>query len=173
MTPYKDETPLCDRKASAERLRKKHPGHVPVVMEPSAARKRTEEEPDRSQQQSHRCKFMVPAEYTVAHLVYMLRRRLQEKTADRPWLERHQAVFVFLADTHVLPPTSATLGGLDDEYRDAEDGMLYLCYAKEHTFGGATSIFFERHIIIEDAAARTHAGVSKFLPGECSSPGGK
>jgi len=127
---YKDETSLCDRKTSAERLRKKHPGHVPVVMEPA---KKKEGDGGGESSQPRRCKFIVPAEYTVAHLVYMLRRRLQEQT-NRTWLQRHQAVFVFLADTHSLPPTSATLGGLDEEHRD-EDGMLYLSFAKEHTFG--------------------------------------
>lgn len=121
---FKNTIALNDRIASADRIRRKHPGHVPVVVERS---KSSSQRNLPTRLQLRRRKFIVPSDYTIAHLLFMIRRTLSS-------IGRHEAIFVFIADTSVLPSSATTVGAIDQEHRD-EDGMLYLTYGKEHAFG--------------------------------------
>lgn len=113
---FKNANALCARQETSRRILRSHAGHVPVVVERVHGRTPVMD----------KNKFVVPSTYTVGHLVYMMRKRMPE-------VRRHQAIFLFVA-VGVLPPTSTSVAQLYDEHRD-EDGMLYVRYSLEHTFG--------------------------------------
>ena len=52
-------------------------------------------------------------------------------------LKSHEAIFMFVGN--ILPPVSATFDTLHKDHA-AEDGLLYVKYGKENTFGGYGSI---------------------------------
>lgn len=63
---------------------------------------------------------------TVGQFMFSLRKRLQVKESE--------AIFVYVGDHGVLVPGSETFGALWQRYKDP-DGLLYLIYAAESTFG--------------------------------------
>lgn len=52
-------------------------------------------------------------------------------------LNPKETIFFFVNDQ--LPPVSQTLGQIYDEEKD-EDGLLYLVWAKENTFGDSWNL---------------------------------
>jgi GABA(A) receptor-associated protein len=113
---FKNEHPLEQRKAEAERIRQKYPNRIPVICEkveksdiPTIDKK----------------KYLVPADLTVGQFIYVIRKRIK--------LSPEKAIFVFV--NNVLPPTATLMSQIYDEYKD-EDGFLYISYSGENTFGG-------------------------------------
>jgi len=117
MIRFKDKTSFAERKDSSARLQAKHGNDIcPVVVEPI-----NENTPPISKN-----KFLVPRDYTIGQFVYVVRRMLVDK------LPLTQALFVLVRN--VLPPTSATMDQIFEDYHDA-DGILYVEYSLENTFG--------------------------------------
>ncbi|EEC05413.1 gamma-aminobutyric acid receptor associated protein, putative, partial [Ixodes scapularis] len=67
-------------------------------------------------------KFLVPSDITVAQFMWIVRKRIH--------LSPEKALFVFVG--RLMPHLS--MGDLYGTYRD-EDGVLYLGYSGENTFG--------------------------------------
>jgi len=103
------------RQYESERMKKKYPDRIPIIMEKSNSS-------TISSLQNY--KFLVPNHITVSELIYMLRKKIK--------LESREALFFFINDT--LPSTSSTVAVLYHEHKDP-DGFLYITYANENTFG--------------------------------------
>lgn len=107
-----------ERKAEAQAVLRKYPDRVPMIVQRAPRSTITE---------LMMCKFLVPREVTVAQFIWILRQRLK--------LNADKAVYLFVQRT--LPQSSAVLGELYDQCRDA-DGFLYAMYSGESTFGCST-----------------------------------
>jgi len=112
---FKDEHPLPKRKEVADRIIKKYPDRIPVIVEKAPK----SDAPDIDKK-----KFLVPADITVGKFVYEIRKHMQ--------LPPDKAIFLFV--NNVLPPTAELMSKIYKDYRD-EDGFLYITYSGESTFG--------------------------------------
>jgi GABA(A) receptor-associated protein len=93
----------------------KYPDRVPVLVTKS-------EKSDVPDMDKH--KYLVPTDLTVGQFVYIIRKRIK--------MDAHKAIFVFVDNT--IPPTSALMGTIYNEYKDA-DQYLRVTYSGENTFG--------------------------------------
>ncbi|BBN10731.1 GABA(A) receptor-associated protein [Marchantia polymorpha subsp. ruderalis] len=114
---FKQTTNLESRQAESARILEKYPDRVPVIV------KRADKSsiPDIDKK-----KFLVPVDLAVGQFVFVIRKRMK--------LTPEKAIFVFVKD--VLPPTSAMMAQIYDEYKD-QDGFLYMTYSGENTFGSS------------------------------------
>jgi len=115
-TAFHRSHPFEKRKSEAERILKKYPDRVPVIVQ------RVENNdaiPDVDKK-----KYLVPSDLTVGQFVYVIRKRIK--------LNPDQAIYVFVNNT--LPPTASLISQMYNEHKD-EDGFLYFSISGESTFG--------------------------------------
>ena len=112
---FREEHPLDQRKAEADRIRRKYPNRIPVICEKLEKSDVTSID---------KKKYLVPEELSVGQFIVVIRRRIQ--------LAPEKAIFIFVND--ILPPTAMLMSQLYDQYKD-EDGFLYITYSGENTFG--------------------------------------
>ncbi|XP_051063887.1 gamma-aminobutyric acid receptor-associated protein-like 1 isoform X1 [Phodopus roborovskii] len=135
---YKEDHPFEYRKKEGEKIRKKYPDRVPVIVE-KAPKARV---PDLDKR-----KYLVPSDLTVGQFYFLIRKRIHLRPED--------ALFFFVNNT--IPPTSATMGQLyenkpktmksshylrtvnesDCKVKDnhEEDYFLYVAYSDESVYG--------------------------------------
>lgn len=145
---YKHEHSLEQRRFESERIRRRYPDRVPVIVQPllnsassssssilSASLFRSFSSSASSASiSSHETilprldneKFLVPAELSFGQFAYNIRRRLR--------LRAEHALFFYLGGYGKQPVLSATMEQLYNENKD-QDGFLYVCYADEKVFG--------------------------------------
>lgn len=116
MISFKERLSLKERKRQAEVVLKKHPDRIPVIVE---------KEKGSDIAMIDRCKYLVPQDFSVAQLLYVVRKRIK--------LAPEQGLFFFLSD-HTIVTTSALLSDIYDKNKDA-DGFLYVTYTGENVFG--------------------------------------
>ena len=116
LTSFQKSTNFEKRKAEAERILKKFPDRIPIIVERSNTCTNV---PDIDKQ-----KYLVPSDLTVGQFVYVVRKRIK--------LASEQAVFVFI--NNYLPPTASLMSSLYSTHK-AKDGFLYMTYSGENTFG--------------------------------------
>lgn len=90
---YKEEHPYEKRRAEGEKIRRKYPDRVPVIVEKS---------PKARIGDLDKKKYLVPSDLTVGQFYFLIRKRISLRPED--------ALFFFV--NHVVPPTSATMGSL-------------------------------------------------------------
>ncbi|BHF79901.1 hypothetical protein AAHC03_019118 [Spirometra sp. Aus1] len=112
---YKEEHSFEKRLAEGEKIRKKYPSCVPVIVEKS---------PRARVPTLDKNKYLVPSDLTVGQFYFLIRKRIQ--------LKPEQALFFFVENT--IPPTSATMGALYSEYGE-HDHFLYIAYSDESIYG--------------------------------------
>ncbi|VDD76936.1 unnamed protein product [Mesocestoides corti] len=112
---YKEEHTFEARLQEGEKICKKYPNCVPVIVEKS---------PRANVPNLDKNKYLVPADLTVGQFYFLIRKRIQ--------LKPEQALFFFVDNT--IPPTSANMGALYEEYRDL-DKFLYIAYSDESVYG--------------------------------------
>lgn len=115
--PFKSRRPFETRKAEVERIRKKFPSKIPVVVE-------------RYQREVNlplmdKTKFLVPQDLTVMSFAIIIRNRLHVST---------NRAFYFVINNQSMASTSKTMAELYKEHKD-EDGFLYMTYASQEMFG--------------------------------------
>jgi GABA(A) receptor-associated protein len=103
-------------------LREKYPDKIPIMISDDKNKKTI--------------KFLVPDEITLMNLLVLLRKRIK--------LESHESIYIFAniyknkSDNKkkdlVLCCMVDSIASVYSKYKD-EDGMLYLSYSKENTFG--------------------------------------
>ena len=71
-----------------------------------------------------RTKFLIPSDFTVGQLMYVIRKRLS--------LPCEKAIFLFIAGT--VQSISTDMLSLYDSMKDY-DGFLYITYSDENVFG--------------------------------------
>jgi len=113
---YKEDNTFERRHAEGEKIRKKYPDRVPVIVEKS---------PKARVMDLDKKKYLVPSDLTVGQFYYLIRKRVQLRSED--------ALFFFV--NNVIPPTSATMGSLYQEHHE-EDFFLYIAYSDESVYGG-------------------------------------
>lgn len=111
------EKPFDQRKAEVDRLLKKYPNKIPVVIEKDKSC--TFENTEMSVN-----KFLVPDELTVGQLIYTLRTRIK--------LQPEQAIFIFF--NRQMVSSTDTMRQVYLKHKDKDD-MLYGVYSSETTFG--------------------------------------
>uniref|UniRef100_A0A2I2Z6M0 GABA type A receptor associated protein like 1 n=1 Tax=Gorilla gorilla gorilla TaxID=9595 RepID=A0A2I2Z6M0_GORGO len=93
---YKEVHPFEYRKKEGEKIRKKYPGRVPLIVE-KAPKARV---PDLDKR-----KYLVPSDLTDGQFYFLIRKRIHLRPED--------ALFFFVNNT--IPPTSATMGQLYED----------------------------------------------------------
>jgi GABA(A) receptor-associated protein len=101
----------------ADRIMKKYPDRIPVIVSRNPNSKTTPE--------IDKCRFLVPGDLTVGQFMYVIRKRLQ--------LSPEKALFLFI-DNAVACNTEFIYKVYNDSY-DKEDRFLYAIYSCENTFG--------------------------------------
>merc|ERR1711915_883671 len=112
---YKEEHPFEKRRAEGEKIRKKYPDRVPVIVEKA---------PKARIGDLDKKKYLVPSDLTVGQFYFLIRKRIHLRPED--------ALFFFV--NNVIPPTSATMGSLYQEHHE-EDFFLYIAYSDESVYG--------------------------------------
>lgn len=112
---YKEENTFEKRKAEGEKIRKKYPDRVPVIVEKS---------PKARVADLDKKKYLVPSDLTVGQFYFLIRKRIHLRPED--------ALFFFV--NNVIPPTSATMGTLYQDHHE-EDYFLYIAYSDESVYG--------------------------------------
>ena len=103
--------------SEVDRIMKKHPGRVPVYVKRA-------DNIGSALPEINRHKFLIPEDFTLHALQHTVRLYLK--------LTPEKAIFLFINNT--LPIYSESLGELYEKYRD-KDGLLYVTYSTENTFG--------------------------------------
>ena len=112
---YQQSHSLDSRRTESERIRKKYPDRIPVIMEKCRSSTMN------TLQQS---KFLVPDSITVSQLIYVIRKKVK--------LGPQEALFVFIHDS--LPNSAMNMKEIYELHKE-NDGFLYLLYSNENTFG--------------------------------------
>jgi GABA(A) receptor-associated protein len=148
---YKREHSIEQRRFESERIRRRYPDRIPVIVQPllsstasssssSAAAAISTSSLFRSfstSSSSSSChemtlarldneKFLVPSELSFSQFAYNIRRRLR--------LRAEHALFFYIGLYGQQPIFSSTMEHLYNENKDT-DGFLYVCYADEKVFG--------------------------------------
>lgn len=113
---FKERVPFEKRKTEFERIKKKYPDRIPVIVEKS---KIVDSTPNIDKQ-----KFLVPKDLTVGQFVYVIRKRIK--------LDPEKALFIFVNNT--LPPNSALVSQIYDKHKE-DDGFLTIVYSCESVYG--------------------------------------
>lgn len=116
MDLFKNLNSLEKRKSECQRILKKHPERIPVIVCKNCKEGVL---PDIDKQ-----KYLVPKELTLGQFVYIIRKRIK--------LDPNQALFVLINNS--LQPTNRLLEDIYSDSKD-EDGYLYIVYSSENTFG--------------------------------------
>lgn len=103
--------------AEINTVMKKHPGRVPVYVKRA-------DNVSSSLPEINRHKFLIPEDFTLHALQHTVRLYLK--------LRPEQAIFLFI--NNAIPYYSDSLGQLYEKHRD-KDGLLYITYSTENTFG--------------------------------------
>jgi len=112
---YKEENSFEKRRAEGEKIRKKHPDRIPVIVEKA---------PKCRLQDLDKKKYLVPSDLTVGQFYFLIRKRIH--------LRPDEALFFFV--NNVIPPTAATMGQLYQDHHE-EDMFLYIAYSDESVYG--------------------------------------
>jgi len=115
MSSLKQSQPFNKRKEYADRMLKKYPDRIPVIIE----RRDTS-----GTKKILINKYVVPHVFTVAQFITTLRAKIE--------LSSDQSIFLYSGK--ILPSTSDTMGGVYDKCKEA-DGFLYMTLSPENTFG--------------------------------------
>jgi len=108
-----------DLKNSILKLKKKFPDRIPVFCAPNKKSK------DKKQLFLEKNKYLVPADTQISRFAYIIRKRLEK-------IENHEALYFFCNDS--IPPGNTTLSSLYEKNK-SDDGLLYIYFDKESTFG--------------------------------------
>ncbi|XP_048191163.1 LOW QUALITY PROTEIN: gamma-aminobutyric acid receptor-associated protein-like 1 [Perognathus longimembris pacificus] len=112
---YKEDHPLRVPEKGREKIRKKYPDRVPVIVE-KAPKARV---PDLDKR-----KYLVPSDLTVGQFYFLIRKRIHLRPED--------ALFFFVNNTIPLP--APPMGQLYEDNHE-EDYFLYVAYSDESVYG--------------------------------------
>lgn len=112
---FKQQYTVHERLEESQRIRQKYPERVPVICERNW---------NTNMKTLERTKFLIPSDFTVGQLMYVIRKRLS--------LPCEKAIFLFIAGT--VQSISTDMLSLYDSMKDY-DGFLYITYSDENVFG--------------------------------------
>jgi len=111
---YQRMYPLEERKAESERILKKYPDRVPIIIESSPE----------SKLNLDKKKFLVPTDITMGQFTFIIRKRLK--------VNPEKAIFLFANNTLVAQNTM-----MSDVYKKhkSDCGFIFFTLKCENTFG--------------------------------------
>ncbi|XP_056424430.1 gamma-aminobutyric acid receptor-associated protein-like 2 isoform X2 [Hyla sarda] len=115
MWKFKEDHTLEYRCTESAKIKAKHPNHVPVIIEKVPGSKIGDMKDP---------KKLVPSDIPVALFKPIIRKHLQ--------MPSQKPLFLFV--NAAMPPPRLTMGQLYEREKD-EDGILYMAYGGEKTFG--------------------------------------
>ena len=115
---YKDEVNFEKRKIEAEKITKKYPDRIPIIVEPC---KGVPTIPIIDKR-----KYLVPRDLTMGQFLFVIRKRLK--------LTHDKALFVFVGKNNSLISPAKLLSTVYEENKDS-DYFMYVLYSEEQTFG--------------------------------------
>ncbi len=117
MGSYKAHKSLQARLMESQQIRDKYPDRVCVICEKSANGGHIAN--------LDKIKYLVPGTLSLGQCMFIIRKRLK--------LESPQSMFFFVGGRSI-PTPSVDMTTLYRDHKD-EDGLLYIVYATENTFG--------------------------------------
>uniref|UniRef100_A0A1I7VLK6 Lgg-1 n=3 Tax=Filarioidea TaxID=6295 RepID=A0A1I7VLK6_LOALO len=112
---YKEENPFEKRRAEGEKIRRKYPDRIPVIVEKA---------PKARLRDLDKKKYLVPSDLTVGQFYFLIRKRIHLRPED--------ALFFFVNNS--IPQTMTTMGQIYQENHE-EDLFLYIAYSDESVYG--------------------------------------
>ena len=112
---FKKQYTFANRQSEANRILKKYPGQIPVIVEKSKTSNLSDID---------KKKYLVYYNLTVGQFIYVIRQRMK--------LKPETAIYIFI--NHTMPPVGALMSQIYKEQKDL-DGFLYVTYSDESTFG--------------------------------------
>lgn len=116
--PYKELHSFEDRKKEADRILKRYPTRIPIIVEQTPGRC--------SLPALSKSKFLVPKDICMGKFMFVIRQRMK--------VNAEVAMFVFINNEMV--PTNELISTIYETFKD-KDGFLYMQFAGENTFGGS------------------------------------
>ena len=98
--------------SEAERMINKYPERLPIIITKHSSNVK-------------QSKFLVPREFTIGQLVYIIKRKSQIKPSE--------AIFIF-TEKNILMNAGSRVEDIYEKHKN-KDGFLYLIYSLENTFG--------------------------------------
>ena len=115
---FKKENPdPSERRKECDKIRNQFPEKIPIICE---------KDPKSNIRDIDKTKYLVPADLTVSNFNLMIRKRIEIP---------QEAAFYLLANGKASITGDRLLSDVYEEYRDPEDGFLYIAYASELTWG--------------------------------------
>ncbi|CAO2636236.1 Gamma-aminobutyric acid receptor-associated protein [Lemmus lemmus] len=111
---YKEEHPFKKHRSEGEKIGKKYPDQVPVMVQKA---------PKAPIGDLDKKKYLVPSDLTVGQFYFLIGKRIHLRAED--------ALFFFV--NNVIPLTSVTMGQLYQEHHE-EDFFLYIAYSDKSIF---------------------------------------
>ncbi|KAL7076672.1 hypothetical protein ACQ4LE_003752 [Meloidogyne hapla] len=112
---YKEENKFEKRRAEGEKIRRKYPDRIPVIVEKA---------PKSRLRDLDKKKYLVPSELTVGQFYFLIHKRIH--------LRPEETLFFFV--NSLIPQTMTTMGQLYQEHHE-EDLFLYIAYSDENVYG--------------------------------------
>ncbi|KAI6178974.1 Autophagy related protein Atg8 [Aphelenchoides besseyi] len=112
---YKEENTFEKRRAEGEKIRRKYPDRIPVIVEKA---------PKSKLQDLDKKKYLVPSDLTIGQFYFLIRKRIHLKDTE--------TLFFFIKNN--IPTNTLSMGALYQEHQD-EDLFLYLIYSDENVYG--------------------------------------
>jgi GABA(A) receptor-associated protein len=123
---YKNFHSLDQRRFESERIRRRYPDRIPVIVEPLLSSSSSSSSNEVTLTRLENEKFLVPSELSFGQFAYNIRRRLR--------LRSEHALFFYIGSYGKQPLLNSTMELLYHQNKDI-DGFLYVCYAEEKVFG--------------------------------------
>ena len=101
----------------SSKIREKYPDRIPVICE---------KDPKSKIEAIDKSKFLVPADLTVTQFSYIIRKKLE--------LDKAKALFLLISSKH-SPTGESIMSDIYAQFKDVEDGFLYITYTGEETWG--------------------------------------
>ncbi|KAI6237992.1 Autophagy related protein Atg8 [Aphelenchoides fujianensis] len=112
---YKEENTFEKRRAEGEKIRRKYPDRIPVIVEKA---------PNSRLQDLDKKKYLVPSDLTIGQFYFLIRKRIHLKDTE--------TLFFFIKNN--VPTPTLSMGSLYQDNME-EDLFLYVCYAEEAVYG--------------------------------------
>jgi len=115
---FKKENPdTVKRLMESSKIREKYPDRIPVICE---------KDPKSKIGSIDKTKYLVPADLTITQFSYIIRKKLE--------LEKSKALFLLVSGKH-SPTGESVMSDVYSQFKDSEDGFLYITYTGEETWG--------------------------------------
>ena len=114
---YKKDISLEDRRDQCNRLLIKNPTKIPIIVE---------KDPKCKLEESKKTRFLIYKDFTVNQFEKLIRNSLQ--------VPGEEALF-FTAKGKYTISGEKTMGQIYKEYKDKQDGFLYIAYSSELVYG--------------------------------------